>query len=135
MSQYEELKKSSSHVYRQVGLDISRKKEGKKKKKQASKQTSQDYCISLYSISLCNSSSIVGRRPGIYNFGLTSVFGILGSCGRHLNSMSCTQNFQIAQEATCKSAVAHKKPTRPNRQLHPLQSAFFVPEKNHLSVF
>jgi hypothetical protein len=43
--------------------------------------------------------------------------------------------FQITQEATCKSAVAHKKPTRPNRQLHALQSAFFVLEKNHLSVF
>jgi hypothetical protein len=75
-----------------VGLDISRKKEGKKKK-QASKQTSHDYCISLYSISLCNSSCIVGRRPGIYSFGLTSVSGIFGSRGRNLNSMSCTQNI------------------------------------------
>ncbi len=111
-----------------------RKKERRRRSKEASKPL-------MIIASLCTLSPCVtavpssGVVPAFIVLGWLLFLEFLAAVEVIWIPWAASRIFQIAQEATCKSAAAHKKPTRPNRQLHALQSAFFVLEKNHLSVF
>ncbi len=114
--------------------------ETKKERRRRSKQASKPLMIiaSLCTLSPCVTAvASSGVVPAFIVLGWLLFLEFLAAVVLIWIPWAAPRIFQITQEATCKSAVAHKKPTGPNptdSYMH-YKSAFLVLERTHLSVF